>query len=102
MHITRLIHCAGALVLLLGLSQAQAGLLGFYPFDDAANPLKDASGKGQDLQGGVADPTYSASGGYQGGAYQFNGTQRLISPININFDALPTLTMGAWVKTASL
>ena len=81
---------------------SHAELIGFYPFDNAQDPLKDASGKGNDLQGGIADPTYLSSAGIEGGAFSYNGGQRLVSPIDINADALPALTMGAWVKTATL
>ena len=61
---------ATALVgLLTGLSSLQAGLVGFYSFDDPGNPLKDDSGNGNDLQGGMADPLYVAAGGVQAGGY---------------------------------
>lgn len=96
----RLVTTSVALLLLVG--SARAGLVGFYSFDDAANPLTDESGNGYDLQAGLADPEYAPQGGLEGGAYTFDGTQRLVAPININPFVLPTLTMGAWVKTASL
>ena len=78
-------------------------LIAFYPFDDPADPLHNANGKGMDLLAPTgAVPSYQAAGGVEGGAYSFNGLQRLVAPININPDKLPQLTMGAWVKTSSL
>jgi hypothetical protein len=54
-------------------------LIAFYPFDDPANPLQDATGKGGDLivPAGAA-PTYQATDGVEGGSYAFNGAQRLV------------------------
>ncbi|MBL9169757.1 MAG: choice-of-anchor D domain-containing protein [Verrucomicrobiales bacterium] len=80
----------------------RSSLLGFYSFDDAENPLKDDSGNGKDLTSVGADPTYEADTGIEGGNFLFGGSQRLVSPININPSERPVLTMGAWVKTASL
>ena len=83
----------------------RAGLIGFYSFDNTTNPLKDDSGHGNDLvsgAGNATDPQYLVSDGVQGGAYYFNGSQHWVAPININPDVLPTMTMGAWVKTTSL
>jgi len=81
----------------------ESPLVGFYPFDDPANPLRNANGKGSDLvvPAGAA-PVYQAAGGIEGGAYVFSGQQRLIAPISINPGDLPQLTMGAWVKASSL
>ncbi|NMD18933.1 MAG: choice-of-anchor D domain-containing protein [Verrucomicrobia bacterium] len=87
---------------LLGLLPLEAGLIGFYSFDDPADPYKDDSGNFYTLEGGYADPVYVPDGGVQGGAFLFNGTQRLVAPIDINTYALPALTMGAWVRTSSL
>lgn len=85
---------------------ASANLLGLYSFDDAAAPLKDDSGAGKTLtdghDSGAANPTYQAAGGISGGAFTFDGNDRLIAPININPSAVPRLAMGAWVKTSSL
>ena len=81
---------------------AHGELIGFYSFDDAADPLKDDSGSGNALQSADADPTYDPEGGVEGGAFEFDGFQRLIVPIDINPGALSELTLGAWVKTASL
>jgi len=81
----------------------RTSLIGFYPFDDAANPLADKSGHTNDLQTVEGtEPVHLPAGGVTGGAYDFDGGQHLIAPININFDVLPLLTMGAWVKTGSL
>ncbi len=78
-------------------------VVAFYPFDDPVNPLRDVSGHGKNLtQVAGAVPTFDASGGFEGGTFHFSGTQRLISPVDINPTVLPKLTMGAWVKTASL
>lgn len=78
-------------------------LIAFYPFDDPANPLRDVTGKGADLVApSNAAPTYQPAGGITGGAYLFNGLQRLISSVDINPARLPRLTMGAWVRTDSL
>jgi hypothetical protein len=95
--------------LLLDLSAqvvAAQTLLGFYSFDDAANPLKDDSGAGKTLRdgndAGAANPTYAASGGFSGGAFTYDGNDRLVAPININPTVVPRLGMGAWVKTSSL
>lgn len=99
--------CAVAVVagLMLGLVPAQAGLIGFYSFDNAANPLSDESGNGADLQqgaGSTSDPQHLASGGFERGAFQFNGSQHWVAPININPDVVPSLTWGAWVRPGSL
>jgi len=66
--------------------------------------LRDDSGNGYDLLTGVGltDPQYVASGGVQGGAYTFSGAQNWVAPIDINAGSLPSLTMGAWVKTSTL
>ena len=77
-------------------------LLGYYPFDDPADPTKDASGNGNDLDATLAEPTYSETGGFNAGAYEFDGQQRLVAPIDINPFEQPKLTMGAWVKTSNL
>lgn len=83
------------------LPSGQAALVGFYPFDDP-DPTADASGSGNNLQSVTADPTFVAAGGFEGGAYRFNGQQRLVAGIDINPTTLPQLTIGAWVRTDSL
>jgi hypothetical protein len=87
---------------LLGSAATQADLIGFYPFDEASNPQVDASGFGNDLAPGGQVPTYEPDSGLSGGAYRFDGSQWLVSPININPDYIGTLTMGAWVRTTTL
>ena len=77
-------------------------LIGFYPFDDPENPLADASGTESELESVDADPGYEADGGFTGGGFIFDGTQRLVAPLDINPDQIPELTMGAWVKTSTL
>jgi hypothetical protein len=81
-------------------------LLGLYTFDDPANPLKDDSGSGKTLRNGndtgAATPTYSATGGFSGGGFSFDGGDWLVAPLNINPTAIPHLAMGAWVRTDSL
>ncbi len=70
---------------------SEAGLVGFYPFD---GNTKDASGNGNDA---VA---YGARlvPGVIGQAYEFDGSSDYIdTPININPDVAPELTMMAWV-----
>ena len=82
----------------------QAALVGYYEFE-AANPLADSSGMGNNLTlvGGAADPTHVGGGGYAGsGAYDYNGANRVIAPIDINPGAMPSMTMGAWVRTDAL
>ena len=76
--------------------------IAFYSFDNGEAPLTDDSGSGNDLTGADADPTYVADGGIEGGAYEYDGTQRLVAPININPGEIPKLTLGAWVKTSNL
>ena len=76
-------------------------MIGFYPFDDPENPLEDASGTESELESVDADPGYEADGGFTGGGFIFDGTQRLVAPLDINPDQIPELTMGAWVKTSN-
>ncbi len=78
---------------------ASAGLIGFYPFDDSSNALNDRSGNSNLLTIPATAPTFVAAGGLEGGAYVFNGTQRLTAPIDINPGTRPQVTIGAWVKT---
>ncbi len=66
-------------------------LLGFYSFDDEAQPQKDDSGNGRTLEsaGDGFDPVYDPAGGVAGGGYDFDGGQRWVVPLNINPDAGP-------------
>jgi hypothetical protein len=79
-----------------------SALLGFYTFDDAANPLKDDSGNGRDLIATDTPGTHQPTGGFEGGMHLFDGGQHLVAPIDINPSAQPLLTMGAWVRTDSI
>ncbi|MCB1095225.1 MAG: hypothetical protein KDN22_06560 [Verrucomicrobiae bacterium] len=83
-------------------SRGLDGLIAFYPFDNPADPGIDASGSGRHLRSVGADPAYDSVGGFEGGGYSFDGTQRLVAPVNINPGVLPEATIGAWVKTATL
>jgi hypothetical protein len=81
----------------------EAALIGFYTFDDPANPLRDDSGHGNTLSRVTgAEPIYHGGDGFRDGAFEFTGLERLIAPININPAARPVLTMGAWVKASGL
>ncbi|NCF94364.1 MAG: choice-of-anchor D domain-containing protein [Verrucomicrobiaceae bacterium] len=78
-------------------------LIGYYSFDDPSTPFNDDSESGNTLESADVDPTYASETGFQEtGAFQFDGTQRLIAPIDINVSKIPELTMGAWVKTEDL
>ena len=91
------------MVLLLGAAISSSGeLIGLYTFDDPGAPLTDDSGQGNTLTSAGADPTHITDGGVEGGAFEFDGFQRLIAPININVSTAPELTLGAWVKTSTL
>lgn len=65
--------------------------MAFYPFD---------TGPGDGMRSGA---TLHSAGGYQGGAYYFDGVDDHIDlPIDINPAKMPRMTMGAWMRTASL
>lgn len=67
------------------------GRIAFYPFDKAGD------------NGTVNGATRSFSGGYEGGAYFFDGVDDYIDlPVNVNDSLRPQLTMGAWVKVSSV
>lgn len=94
----------GAWVYEFGPGDAPEGaLIAYYSFDDPADPLRDEAGNGRILELGESAPAYDPDAGFEGtGAFSFNGSQQLLAPLNINSDAYPKLTMGAWVKTANL
>ncbi len=96
------ITIAAVLLVAFSPTQINADLIGFYAFDDPANPLKDASSKGNNLTSVEVDPVYVEDEGFEGGAYEFDGKQRLISPVNLNPSVHSKVTFGAWVKTATL
>lgn len=75
-----------------------AEIIAFYPFDDTAAPLTDATGVTGDATIGGGTPTYNEADGFEGGYYQFGGTDRLIVPLDINPGVLPQITLGAWVR----
>ncbi len=79
--------------------QARAALVGYWTFDDntsASTRLSDDSGNGNTLTIGGTTPAYSTSG-FSGGAFDFNGTGRLIAPINVDDDVKPPTPWGAAV-----
>ena len=82
---------------------ARAGLVGFYSFDDPANPLADTSGRGRHLKVAAgSNPVWSATNGFGGsGTYDFSN-DRLIAPIDVNPAAMPRMTWGAWVRTDTI
>ena len=80
-----------------------AELLGFWSFDNEANPLVDESGNGNDLSvGNATDPVWGAATGFGAtGAYDYSN-DHLIAPIDINPGGLPQMTWGAWVRTDTI
>ena len=99
-------HCAPWLGLLTFIGAGSlaigADLRGLWTFDNPDVPLEDSSGSDNHLTSAGADPTYNPSGGAEGGGMEFDGQQRLVAPIDINPTVLPELTMGAWVKPATI
>jgi hypothetical protein len=79
-------------------------LIAYYSFDDPSDPLKDDSEKGKTLEiPEGADPTYTDGEGFEGtGAFEFDGSQRLVADIDINVSEIPELTIGAWVKPTDI
>jgi hypothetical protein len=70
------------------LAPAPSGLVAFYPFDQS---------------GPFAGATHRPTGGYQGGAYHFDGEGEYIDlPVNINPSAMPQVTIGAWARVESV
>jgi hypothetical protein len=73
------------------LATASSGLVAFYPFD-----LGPGNGT---VSGAVHRPT----GGFQSGAYHFNGTAAYIDlPVNVDPTTMTQATMGAWVRIESV
>jgi Concanavalin A-like lectin/glucanases superfamily len=66
------------------------GLQAFYSFDQPQ------------VTGATA--AHRPTGGYQGGAYYFDGTAAAYVdlPVNVNPANMPQMTMGAWAKAATL
>ncbi len=77
---------------------AQAGLLGFYPFNGNAN---DASGNGNN---GVVtgSPTYVSGAPFGGQAIQFDGASNsfVTVPIDISVANLSQVTFGGWFNSS--
>lgn len=72
-------------------------LLAFFPFEGSP---RDASGHGRY---GILSGSPQLVAGYQGQAYSFNGTSDFITvPLDLDPGKYPKLTMGAWVKPASI
>jgi Concanavalin A-like lectin/glucanases superfamily len=70
---------------------AAASLVAFYSFD-----LNVGNGT-------VSGATHRATGGYQGGAYHFDGVNDFIDlPVNINPSVRSAVTMGAWAWVESI
>ena len=84
-----------AMLLVAASFSLRAELIGLYTFDDPDMPLADQSGAGNTLESAGSDPVYLESGGIEGGAYEFDGSQRLVAPIDINPAAMPEATLGA-------
>jgi hypothetical protein len=80
-------------------SPARADLLAYYTFEGNAHNV--APGHTGSYDGTpINDPALSP--GFAGQAYHFDGVNDFISvPLDINPASLPTLTMGAWVKSES-
>lgn len=84
-------------------SDPQGALLAYYSFDDPEDPFRDDAGQSRGVESGENGPVYTSEGGFGGsGAFEFDGTQQLIAPLDINAESLPEFTMGAWVRTSNL
>ncbi|MCB1020635.1 MAG: PEP-CTERM sorting domain-containing protein [Bryobacterales bacterium] len=80
---------------------AEAGLIGFYTFDDGTATDLSGNGNNGTLGAGANMPTFTASG-YENGALSYDGSDFVSLPIDINPSTLPSLTMGAWVNADAL
>jgi PKD repeat protein len=70
---------------------APSGLVAFYPFDQPTG------------NGDVARAVHQPAGGYEGGAFHFNGTDAYIDlPVNVNPSVRRSVTMGAWMRAESI
>lgn len=73
------------------LAAAPSGLVAFYPFDQNAG------------NGTVSGATHRPAGGYQRGAYHFDGTGAHITlPVDVNPATMPQATIGAWARIESV
>ena len=82
---------------------ARAALVGYYNFDNSANPFEDSSGAGNHITGPVGTaPTWGSAVGYNGsGAYDY-ADGGLSAPVDVNAGVMPQMTWGAWVRTDTL
>ena len=77
-----------------------AGLLAMYTFNVTLN---DASGHGKTAKDS-GTPAYVVGAPFGGKAISFDGTGKAVvtAPLNISYQHLPQLTMGAWVRTHAI
>ena len=82
---------------------ARAALVGYYNFDNSANPFEDSSGAGNHITGSInTAPTWGSAFGYNGsGAHDYAGGG-LSAPVDVNPGVMPQMTWGAWVRTDTL
>ena len=82
---------------------ARAALVGYYNFDNSANPFEDSSGNANHITGSIGTaPTWGSAVGYNGsGAHDYAGGG-LSAPVNVNAGVMPQMTWGAWVRTDTL
>jgi len=93
--------CAIVALFLLSAGQARAaGLLAMYSFNGTLN---DASGHGRTAKDS-GKPAYVAGAPFGGKAISFDGSGKAVvtAPLNISYQHLPQLTMGAWVRTHAI
>src|SRR5262245_2491756 len=81
--------------LMLATLPVHAGLIGLYRFEGNAN---DSSGNGNN---GIVLGAALTGAGFSGGAYDFDGDDTILLPIDISSATLSRVTIGAWVKTSS-
>ena len=78
----------------VGRATLTEGLVGYWSFDDSANPGRDDSGNGND--GTVYGATWTT--GKFGGALSFDGVDNYVSvPDDAALDVLGDITISAWV-----
>lgn len=75
-------------------SEAHAAVVAYYNFENDANNQISSN------YNGIVSGATLTSDGYKGNAYSFNGTSDFIRVnLDVDIDAFPQLTWGAWVKT---
>jgi hypothetical protein len=78
---------------------ARADLIGLYTFDDGTANDSSSFGNHADVFGGVTPNPFGGSDGL--GYFNFNGTSGVVhTPLDINPDTNPRVTMGAWARVA--